>query len=66
MTISKQALELVGVTIEEYLQWCSDNKFPAYRETTKKEFFKRIQGNQIVRDVKTGILINKQGDTDEE
>ncbi len=38
MTISKQALELVGCTVEDYLQWCSDNGFPSYKESTKKEF----------------------------
>lgn len=62
MTISKQALELVGCTVEDYLQWCRDNNQPSYKETTKKEFFKRISENRIVRDSSTGLLINKHID----
>jgi len=62
MTINKQALELVGVTVDEYLQWCSSSNFPSYRESTKKEFFKRINENRIVRDTKTGLLINKNSE----
>ncbi len=66
MTISKQALELVGCTVEDYLQWCSDNGFPSYKESTKKEFFRRIQDNVIVRDRETGKLINRHSDNIED
>ena len=66
MTISKQALEIVGVSVEEYLQWCSDNDLPAYKEKTKKEFFKRIMNDKIIRDTKTGELISKHGEKNEE
>ncbi len=59
MTISKHALELVGVTVEEYLQWCFDNGFPSYKDSSKKEFFSRINECRIVRDKETGRLINK-------
>ena len=62
MTISKQALELIGCTVEDYLQWCKDNSFPSYKENTKKEFFKRINENRIVRDTESGLLINQDVD----
>ena len=62
MTISKQALELIGCTVEDYLHWCKDNGFPSYKENTKKEFFKRINENRIVRDTESGLLINQDGD----
>ena len=32
MTISKQALELIGCTVEDYLQWCKDNGFVRQRQ----------------------------------
>ena len=62
MTISKQALELIGCRVEYYLQWCKDIGFPCYKENTKKEFFKRINENRIVRDTESGLLINQDGD----
>ena len=60
MNINKQALELVGVTVDEYLFWCKENKRPSYKEETKQDFFKRIREGKIVKDVRNQRLINKK------
>ena len=66
MYINQQALDIAGVTYEEYLQWCKENnKFP-YKKKTRKEFFMRIKDDRIVKDGKTGQLINKRPKTDKE
>lgn len=59
MYISKQAFDIVGVTVEDYLQWCQDyNKLP-YMKKVRKEFFGRIKDGRIVRDHDTRKLKNK-------
>ena len=42
--------DLIGVTEEEYLQWCKDNHEPHYLTKTKRKFFNKIQGERLVRD----------------
>ena len=59
LKINKQALELLGVTVGEYLFWCKENKMPSYKETTKKEFFKRCIEGRIVKDARNNRLVNK-------
>lgn len=72
MKISKQALELVGVTVDEYIFWCRENGHPACSEKTKALFFASIRDNKIVRDKRNNRLINKyprqtqEGDKNEE
>ena len=56
MKINKQAFELLGITLEDYLEWCKDNNMSAYASKTKTEFFRKVQINQIVKDKKTGKL----------
>ena len=50
--------DLLGVTEEEYLQWCKDNHHPYYSTDTKRKFFNKIQGERVVRD-KTEKKIRK-------
>ncbi len=59
MKISKQALELVGVTVDEYIFWCRENGFPACSEKTKVFFFAAIRDGKIVRDKRNRRLLNK-------
>lgn len=59
MKISKQALELVGVTVDEYIFWCRENGHPACSEKTKVLFFASIREGKIVRDKRNKRLINK-------
>ena len=42
MRINKQAFEVIGVTLEDYLLWCEDNGVPSYSEKTKKDFFAKV------------------------
>lgn len=56
MKINKQAFELLGITLEDYLTWCKDNKVPAYSSKTKTDFFRMVNIRQIVKDKKTGKL----------
>lgn len=49
MTINRYAFELSGVTEQEYRAWCKDNNLAAYKTSTKREFFKRIQDGRLRR-----------------
>lgn len=60
MTINKQALDLVGVSIEQYLDYCEQRGLKANYKKTRKEFFKRIKEGRIVMDSKTGELLDKR------
>lgn len=59
MYITQQALDIAGVTYEEYLTWCEENNKIPYKEKVRNEFFKRIFDGRIVKDSKTKRLINK-------
>ena len=59
MVVSKATLELVGITREEYIEWCKENNFPSYKKSTLSEFFARIREGRIIRDQRTRKLINK-------
>ena len=59
MKINKQILELCGVTEQDYREWCAITGKPMYKESSKREFFKRIQNGQLVKD-KNGKLIKKR------
>ena len=58
--ITQQALDVAGVTYDEYLNWCEENNKPPYKKKIRDEFFKRIFDGRIVRDSKTKRLINKR------
>lgn len=60
MKISMHALDIVGVTPLEYIEWCEENGKASYKEATKIEFFSKIKKGMICRDKKTGKLINKR------
>lgn len=63
MKINKQAFELVGVTLEDYLLWCGENDLPSYSEKSKVTFFTYIKTNRIVRDSETGKLKTVHGNS---
>ena len=58
MTLSKQAFEHVGVTEHDYKRWCYENGKPAYSQQSKKEFFRKIQMKELIKDKDTGKLIS--------
>lgn len=60
MYINQQALDIAGVTYQEYLNWCQLNNKAPYKKKTRKEFFKRITDERIIRDKHTGELVNKR------
>lgn len=59
MYISEQALDLIGISYEDYLLWCETYGFAPYKKKTRKEFFKKIKDCTILKDKKTGRLITK-------
>lgn len=50
MTINKQSQKLVGITEQDFLDWCKENKKPSYKISTKREFFRNIEDGKIIRD----------------
>ena len=61
--MNKQIYDLIGVTEKEYLNWCKENKKSALKIETKREFFKKITNEQLVRDSVTGNIIKKRKKT---
>lgn len=57
--MNKQVFLVAGITEKDYKQWCLDNKKPAYKASTKADFFARIQDGRLVKDKITGKLIKK-------
>lgn len=58
MTLNKQAFEIAGVTVDDYKKWCKEVKKPAYKPSTKEDFFARIQDGRLVKDA-SGKLVKK-------
>lgn len=57
MKISKQALNLIGVTYTEYLEWCAAHNKKHFSKKVILDFFTRIKDGRIIR--KNGILVSK-------
>lgn len=58
MTLNKQAFAIAGVTVDDYKKWCKEVGKPAYKNSTKEEFFARIADGRLVKD-SSGKLIKK-------
>lgn len=56
--MNKNAFDLAGVDEMEYYKWCRENKKPAYKTETKREFFGKIQEGKLVRN-QNGVIIKK-------
>ena len=48
MSINKQAFLFLGVTEEDYINWCKENNRPAYKNSSKREFFKQVEKNKSI------------------
>ena len=59
MAMNKQIAQL-GVTEQDYKDWCKEHKKAAYSSKNKMEFFAKVQDGRLVRDIKTGKLISKR------
>lgn len=57
--INKNALKLVGVSLEDYLTWCEENHKPSYKLSSKQEFFNKINDKKLVKN-NDGKLIKKR------
>lgn len=56
--MNKQIFEAVGVTEQDYLDWCKRMNKPSYKKKTKEDFFARIADGRLVKDAH-GKLIRK-------
>ena len=57
--MNKQIYEICGVTEKDYKNWCELTGKPAYKSSTKQEFFNKIQNGQLVKD-SNGNLLKKR------
>ena len=60
MKMNKQCFEAAGVTENDYLNWCRENRKSAYKVASKQEFFERIQDGRLVKDSMTDKLVKKR------
>ena len=58
--MNHQIFKLLNITEEEYKDWCKSNNLPSYKIATHQLFFEKIQSGLIVKDIKTGKLIEKR------
>ena len=56
--MNKQILDILGITEDDYLNWCKMNNNPSYKSEVRTEFFAKIQDGKLVKD-KDGNLIKK-------
>lgn len=49
MNINNQAFELHGVTVQEYLDFCKKKNWQAYKTSSKRAFFERLDDGRLVR-----------------
>lgn len=59
MNINKQAFEIRGVSVEEYLAYCKKKKWQAYKTSSKRAFFERLDDGRLVKDA-SGKLVEKR------
>lgn len=57
--MNKQTFELCGVTEQHFKEWCALTGKPAYKESSKREFFRRIQNGQLAID-NSGRIVKKR------
>jgi hypothetical protein len=55
-----QAFSITKTTKAEFLEWCKENKKPAYKAETKQDFFDKVKTGRLVRDAATGKLVVKR------
>lgn len=60
MYITQQALDIVGVTYDEYIEWCENTGKMPYKKSVRKEFFQKIFEGRLVRDSITKRIITKK------
>lgn len=56
--MNKNAFIVAGVTEYDFKNWCKENKKPAYKTSTKQDFFARIRDGRLVKDA-SGKLVKK-------
>lgn len=57
--MNKNAFLITGITKEDFIRWCKENKKPSYKKEVRSEFFSKIQEGKLVKDSK-GRLIKKE------
>ena len=55
----KQTLSVLGVTVDEYKDWCKKNGKNDKKVSVRKDFIDRVLDGRIVKNSMTKKLINK-------
>ena len=54
--MNRQLFETAGVTEEEFLNWCKQNKKPSYKKEVKEEFFQKIHDGKLVKNSQNQLI----------
>lgn len=54
--MNKQILNAINITSQDFDDWCDDYRKVAYKESTKKEFFDKIEKGIIVKNSENKII----------
>ena len=60
MAINKTAFELVGVSYQNYVDWCKKTNRRISSTESKREFFARIKDGKLAKNPYTGELVVKK------
>lgn len=58
--LNSQACALYNVTEKDYIDWCTKHNKPAYKQSTKTEFFDKLSCGKLVKDSTTNTLLVKR------
>lgn len=59
--MNNKIYKLLGVTENDFKNWCKENKCKGYKLASKREFFANVIDKKLVRDPETKRLVKSRG-----
>ena len=56
--MNRQVFEVLGITFEEYKDYCKENKIEHYRNSNKREFLRQLLDGELIV-IEKGKIIRK-------
>lgn len=56
--MNRQVFEVLGITFEEYKDYCKENKIEHYRNSNKREFLRQLLDGELIKNKEGKIVKN--------
>ena len=56
--MNRQVFEVLGITFEEYKDYCKENKIEHYRKSNKREFLRQLLDEELIKNKEGKIVKN--------